>query len=815
MIFAIIPKSRYRISIWILKLTKRLNRYLYNSEKLKCFYTGRCFRADGAMLQWFFKHDFIILMIYSFFNFKLNTDNKELTIDQEIVPLTKQNFELLHLFVKNVGKVFSKEDLIETLWQGRYVTENTIDQSVSKLRKLLNSAKAETYIKTAYGKGFYFVPKVEIVQPKKAKKKHNVFLYTMLVLALFAVALVWNKNTVETKIKTPSSLVMIMSQENKLKENDWLNEASVAFIDEVFSFANAAQLKDFKNKPEYLSRQQYIDNQWKISPDLIIVTTHVSHKNNVYTVELMMQDKQQNNYSQSFSNKNLSHSMRQASQWLAEKVKYEQATKKIDSLIPEDSYLLELYMRGLVSYGKGELDKAEHFFKLCLEEKSDFHLARLRLAKVLNSQGKQDKSLALLATLSSLDVFPQIEIEVETIRGDIYDTQGKYQQARDLYLSILNKYKEQSLPQLNEIRYNLSYTYSVLTEYEKALTQLNQLESSIKKDKNIELLANVLQKKASILQKIGQTQQAETIAKKSLDLFSQQEDLLGEAKTYTLLARINTHRSKYKESVAYLEQALLINKSLDYQLGTGATLNEIIYVLMVQGEFSKAWESNLEMQKIAIEIDYNAMLQISKQYAVDISRALKKWKRAELYLQEHLQLAQASNNTRALLKNKLLALDLYLQQKKTSAIKELLTEVQTYIDNSKEVRLQPRLNLKRARYYFLIGENNKAVELLQMSKDLAEKTDDGETIIEINNLLAEHYLQQKQAQKALAVLESSVEYNPLPYPYLLLKAKVYQLKGESLKALDFAYECKKTANEWWNSEDEQFLSELISPNKPE
>ncbi len=111
-------------------------------------------------------------MKYKFSHFILTTDSKELSINGAPIDITKQLYDLLLLFVENPKTVFSKDDLINKVWKGRYVTENTIDQSVSKLRKLLNTTKKDQFIKTVYGKGFQFIHEVEtIVENKNSTNK--------------------------------------------------------------------------------------------------------------------------------------------------------------------------------------------------------------------------------------------------------------------------------------------------------------------------------------------------------------------------------------------------------------------------------------------------------------------------------------------------------------------------------------------------------------------------------------------------------------------------------------------------------------------
>ena len=752
-------------------------------------------------------------MIYSFSKFTLNTHKKELFFDRELVNISSQHYQLLLHFVSNPGKVFSKDELIDFVWKGRVVTGNTIDQSISKLRKILNAERQDTYIRTAYGKGFIFEPKVEILESvinnnsqKTRKKKVPVFILIAMAVVLFIGFYLFNK-TQPTDKQTQKPLLLIMSQVNE-SQDGWLEQSSVKYMDQIMEYANFSDLKHYDNKPENQSRDQFINNQWKISPDLQVITIHVFQNDNLYTVELTLNNIQQQKSTQSFSHQNLASAIKSASEWIANKMDSQIDLEKIESLIPQNSHVIELYLQGLSNLAKGEIDKAGHFLQICIDEMPEFYLARLEMAKVYSAQGNQDKALALLDTLSQTKIFPQIEIDIATTRGDIYDTQGRYEAAKKLYLFTLEKYKGQSIPQLNEIRYNLSYTHTILNEYDEALEQLKTIVNETRQSQDFDLLAHVYQKQASIYQKLGYMSDAKTSADQSMKLFAKLQDVLGESKVYITLARISTHQSNYKESAQYLQHALRITKSLNYKLGIGATLNELIYVLMVQGHFTKALEFNQEMQKIAIEIDYNAMLQISKQYDMDINRQLQQWEKSKLFLKAHLELAKASNSNSALLKNKLLAMDLYLDQKITENVKALIDDVQKHIDESGELRLQPRLNKHLARYYFLIDKSEQALALLMSSRELAKNTEDGETLIEINNLLADYYIKKKEPNMALAVLEDSVEYEPLPYPFLLLKSKANFFLGNTLKALDYANECKSLANEWWTFEDDLYLNSL-------
>ncbi len=753
-------------------------------------------------------------MNYQFNKFSLDVNKQELTFNRIVIPLSKQLFDLLFLFVQNPNKVFSKDDIIAKVWSGKYVTENSIDKSISKLRKLFSEHNQDDFIKTSYGKGFIFVSDVSLLDesptgpgsnPKVSRFKAYV-IGAMLLFIVLIVAVV-NKRSTENK---PNSLLLIISSADASGNEGWLNTSAAVYLGQVFGMSDNVYLKNIDQRPKYQNREQYISTQWRISPNLQVVTSKTIQNDHSYTVELSVTNKSQLKQSRSFTNQNLALAMRAASKWLSSVFVESNPLGAIDSQIPNDSYLIELYMHGLASYAQGEFDSAENYYQLCLQKKPDFLLAKLELARVKSALGKQQQGLALLDTVLKTDTYPQLKIEAQSIKGLIYNILGKDEVNRDLYKSVLSEYANKDYPQLKKIKLNLSFTYTKLTEFKKALGLLNELESSIDERLNPELLASTYQKQASILQKMGYIEEAQKSAQKSLSLYSKLGDLLGEAKIHTTLARIATHQSKYMESIHHLEQSLAICKTLDYKLGIGATLNELIYVLMVQGYFEKASLLNQEMQKIAIEIGYNAMLQISKQFAVDLSRVQKQWVKSEMGLKAHLRFAELAENKSALLTNKLLSLDLILDQNKVEGVIDLISQVQAHIDETGEVRLQPRLNKQLARLYLLQGQQETAVTLLLTTKELAKNTQDGEVIIEVNNLLAEQYLDLDNPQKALMVLEDSFEFDPFSYPLMLLKSKANFALGKRLLALDLANECKLLSNEWWSIDDERYLSTLVS-----
>lgn len=66
----------------------------------------------------------------------LNIPQKKVSIDNQEVALTKKEFEILLLLLQHKERVFSREDILNKVWQEEvYVLDRTIDVNITRLRK--------------------------------------------------------------------------------------------------------------------------------------------------------------------------------------------------------------------------------------------------------------------------------------------------------------------------------------------------------------------------------------------------------------------------------------------------------------------------------------------------------------------------------------------------------------------------------------------------------------------------------------------------------------------------------------------------------
>ena len=95
---------------------------------------------------------------------RLDQARHEATLDGEPLELTRKEFELLRLLMRNAGTVVSREQLIDEVWDVNWFgPTKTLDVHVSGLRKKLgDDPSAPRYLHTVRGVGFRFASSEEL-----------------------------------------------------------------------------------------------------------------------------------------------------------------------------------------------------------------------------------------------------------------------------------------------------------------------------------------------------------------------------------------------------------------------------------------------------------------------------------------------------------------------------------------------------------------------------------------------------------------------------------------------------------------------------
>ncbi|MFP4277219.1 MAG: tetratricopeptide repeat protein [Wenzhouxiangella sp.] len=102
--------------------------------------------------------------LYRFENFSFAPSEGRLRRGDEDLILEQKVADLLHAFCRRPGQVLTKTWLMEEIWPGRVVNEDSLSVAVSKLRRVLGDrAAAPKYIRTVTGTGYLWLPRVDRV----------------------------------------------------------------------------------------------------------------------------------------------------------------------------------------------------------------------------------------------------------------------------------------------------------------------------------------------------------------------------------------------------------------------------------------------------------------------------------------------------------------------------------------------------------------------------------------------------------------------------------------------------------------------------
>jgi len=124
-------------------------------------------------------------VLYFFKDFALDTGRRELRSHGSLIAVEPQVFDLLVHLIDNRDRVVSKDDLIASVWQGRIVSDSTLDSRINAARKAIgDNGDKQELIRTVPRKGVRFIGAVRrgeeqreatTIRPPLAEKQQTAF----------------------------------------------------------------------------------------------------------------------------------------------------------------------------------------------------------------------------------------------------------------------------------------------------------------------------------------------------------------------------------------------------------------------------------------------------------------------------------------------------------------------------------------------------------------------------------------------------------------------------------------------------------------
>lgn len=130
---------------------------------VKPFSPGEVMARIRAVLRRIAREDAKKGQVFSYGNLTVDLDEYTVTVNGEKVLLTKKETEILWTLATNQNKVFSRDNLLNSLWGYEYFGDTrTVDSHIKRLRAKLDEFPHDIWeIKTIWGVGYKFEVKDE------------------------------------------------------------------------------------------------------------------------------------------------------------------------------------------------------------------------------------------------------------------------------------------------------------------------------------------------------------------------------------------------------------------------------------------------------------------------------------------------------------------------------------------------------------------------------------------------------------------------------------------------------------------------------
>ncbi|MDO6445569.1 response regulator transcription factor [Colwellia sp. 1_MG-2023] len=106
-------------------------------------------------------------------DFNIDVTNSKVYRGENLLVVEPKTFQLLVYFINNPNQIVTRDDLIENLWSGRIVSDNTINKHIANLRRVLgDDPKNVKYLETVSKQGYRLICPVNSL-PKKTSPSLN------------------------------------------------------------------------------------------------------------------------------------------------------------------------------------------------------------------------------------------------------------------------------------------------------------------------------------------------------------------------------------------------------------------------------------------------------------------------------------------------------------------------------------------------------------------------------------------------------------------------------------------------------------------
>ena len=766
---------------------------------------------------------------------------RELLIDGQTVAIERRAFDLLVYLMRRADRVVDKDELWREVWQSRPVSESTLPQAVSRVRRVLGGSDSEACVATVYGVGYRFVLPVETVPAAlpsstttQREPADNVgaasesplrwpsaaFLLLMLALVVLAVWKPWRAGPAEGAVRVALLPVQIDGADAEL---EWVRYGVLPLFDRslaeagVISVDAAAVLATLRRYPETTDDEGQARLLRLNTGANRVVVPHLSRDAEGFRMKFRDVADPDGRWMLSLAGADVSVLAVAAGDRLSRSLsesldRWQGAQRARRSLVTDDPFVNEAFVRGLDARLRGRFEEAVRFFETVLAAAPDLHEAKYHLSLVTRRLGRWDETERLHRELLAA-AQEQGDIEmlaaVQSVSGTLAWRLGDPHSARQWYQESLANYRAQgNADYVASVTSNLGILAATQADYPEAESHFRAALAHYRQAGDRYNEATALKNLGNLASDQGRFEEAETVLLEALAIRQELELPLEVALTISVLADLAMARGRWTDALAHQERVIAAAQEHQSPLLEAQGHADLAAALRRLGRLQDARVAAARAHAVATALGNPASEAMAVQQQGHAEHDLGNFVRAgELYSQaasvyERIEQPLGRGHSLLALAASELAAD------RVDAAEAALASVVAITTSTPIPRLDAGIARARAEMAAARDDHVTAVAEMTRAYDLAKS---GETVIEaldIGGRLGSLIINSMPGDDRLAKLAEELSDGAHASIEALAFLSRYQERRDPALALDLAERRRRLAGEGWRAKDEAELEAL-------
>lgn len=747
-------------------------------------------------------------MKHHFSGFYYDTKQKILTRESKTIELTKKNHSLLGYLLSRPQQLISREELIDQVWQGRVVTNNTIDQCILKLRKALNNAHEDEYIESVYGQGIRFLPEMSNVvkHPEQNNERNKTGWYISLLLIVFI--FVWlilqnNQKTADSTIEPLKIDVISQSTSMHLSNPDsWLLDGGADYLTHLLSrYPNIKSQKPRRTEPLSGSNKALAIDLIQQADAENVLLIEVSQQNEIneepiFQAQLALRNKQGIMSSTEIDSSQLTTLYPKIAAWVGQVVESDEIQQLTDPLIFSDNeFAIQSYLKAMSAQTHGDSKQALTYLEAAVEQDPGFKKAWYEMAIALRNHGDPRKAIGILNAIGSEDL--NFSYQVTLTKAQCLDKVGEFVAAENTYQTALKLAElSQSQTKLAAVYISQAILYRKTAQFESAEQALQQATLMTDADSQPQLYGTIMNTYAKLAKEMNNPELAIEKAKVAIDAFQRSGDLRYQMQAKTVLASILRFRNEFTQAEQLVKESLFHAEQLSHRRGISDNRTKLARIYQQTGRFEFALEQWQLVLNLNAELELYGNTAEAYWWLLQLHLAGNNTNQADIILRMLQQLAKEhpSKEIQHILAEAQLIIALQVKN-----ITEAEQQLRTLTETNHQMLSMYRGDLAYIQQKYDAAEMHYLEALIKLNP-LGRY----DYLVLIMNKLNQLYLNFNQ-HKLNESIQRTLRLKPFIYPVQKFQAMAAKAADKSIEAQSLMEELKLKAGDFWQYQDQLLL----------